>query len=34
LKPEGVVLLQQTLQNLDSASQVTAIGQALGQLLG
>jgi 2-methylcitrate dehydratase PrpD len=33
LKPEGVALLQQTLQDLESASQVTAIGQALGQLL-
>jgi hypothetical protein len=34
LKPEGVALLQQTLQDLDSANPVTAIGQALGQLLG
>jgi hypothetical protein len=29
-----VALLQQTLQDLDSANPVTAIGQALGQLLG
>jgi 2-methylcitrate dehydratase PrpD len=33
LKPEGVALLQLTLQDLESASQVTAIGQALVQLL-
>jgi hypothetical protein len=32
LKPEGVSLLQQTMQDLDGASSVAALGQALGQL--
>ena len=32
LKPAGVSLLQQTMQDLDGASSVAALGQALGQL--
>jgi 2-methylcitrate dehydratase PrpD len=32
LKPAGVSLLQQTVQDLDGASGVAAVGQALGQL--
>jgi hypothetical protein len=32
LKSSGVSLLQQTMQDLDGASSVAALGQALGQL--